>query len=212
MTARHRAADTRKGRRRKTGKPKPRQTATRSRRSDADAQEQLDQALQQQSATAEVLRIIASSPGDLDRIFKTILANAVRLCEARFGAFYLHEGDALRLVAAHNVPPALAQARKRGPIRPLASTPLARAIKTKRPVQTADLAATEPYAKRHPVAVDAVELGGVRTLVAVPMIKRNEVIGIISIFRQEVRPFTDKQIDLVSTFADQAVIAVENAR
>src|SRR5262249_60028042 len=109
-------------------------------------------------------------------------------------------------------PPALAQPRNGGPSRPAAGAPLGRANKAKQPVQTADLAATEAYAKRHPVAVDAVELGGVRTLVAVPMIKRNEVIGIISIFRQEVRPFTDKQIDLVSTFADQAVIAVENAR
>ena len=172
----------------------------------------LSEALEQQTATSEVLEIISSTPGELMPVFETMLANATRLCEAKFGHLYLHEGGALRVVASHNVPAAFAEARRRGPFDPASGSPSGEVIRTKQTVHLADLAATQAYAERHPHVVEAVELGGVRTVVAVPMLKDNELIGIISIFRQEVRPFTDKQVALLTSFASQAVIAIENTR
>jgi two-component system, NtrC family, sensor kinase len=173
---------------------------------------ELSDALEQQTATSEVLRVISSSSGDLEPVFHAMLANAVRICEAKFGTLYLHEGGELRLVGAHNVPPALAEARRRAPIRPAAGTPFGDLIRSLQTAQVADLAATQAYAERHPVTVDGVELGGVRTLLAVPMLKDDELIGVIGIFRQEVRAFTEKQIELVKNFASQAVIAIGNTR
>jgi signal transduction histidine kinase len=173
---------------------------------------ELRESLQQQTATAEILGVISRSLGDLAPVFETMLANAVQLCQARFGLLYLHEDGALRTVASHNVPPAFADSRKSGPIRPGPGGALGQAIRTKQTAHIADLAATPAYAERDPPAVSAVELGGVRTVIAVPMLKDNETIGIISIFRQEVRPFTDKQVTLLANFAAQAVIAIESAR
>src|SRR6202011_1032589 len=178
----------------------------------AEARKHLAEALEQQTATSEVLRVISSTPGELEPVFEAMLVNAVRLCEAKFGNLYLYEEGVLRIVASHNVPPAFAAARRSGPFHPPPGGSLSEVIRTKQTVHRADSAATQAYAERHPVVVDAVELGGVRTSVAVPMLKDNELIGIIVIFRQEVRPFTDQQVALLANFAAQAVIAVENAR
>jgi signal transduction histidine kinase len=169
-----------------------------------------DEALEREKATAEVLRVISSSPGELKPVFQAMLENAVRICEAKFGMLYLCEGNGLRMVATHKIPPALA--RVRGIYHPAPGGHVAEAITTKQAVQRADLAATRLYAERHPTTVEAVELGGIRTTVAVPMLKQNEPIGMIIIYRQEVRPFTDKQVALLSNFAAQAVIAIENTR
>jgi len=173
---------------------------------------ELAEALEQRAATSEVLRIIASSPGELEPVFETMLANAARLCEAKFGTLYLCEGDALRSVAAHNVPPAFGEFRRRGPFRPVPGGLLHEVLRTKRTGHVADVRATRAYAERNPTVVTAVELGGVRASVAVPMLKDDELIGLISIYRQEVRPFTETQIELVQNFANQAVIAIENTR
>jgi len=172
----------------------------------------LTESLEQQTATSEVLGVISSSPGDLKPVFETLLANATRLCEAKFGTLYLCEGDKLRFAAAHGVPPAFAEARSRGPFIPEPDSGLGKAFTTKQVVQVADLAATQSYAERKPTIVPAVELGGVRTALGVPLLKDNELIGVFGVFRQEVRPFTDKQVELVQSFAAQAVIAIENTR
>jgi adenylate cyclase len=174
---------------------------------------ELSESLEQQTASSGVLQVISSSPGDLQPVFETMLHNAVRICDAKFGNIFRWEGDALHLVATHNIPPAFAELRRRSPFSPGPENPIGRMVATKAVVQVADLAAEQRYIdRRDPAIVAAVELGGIRTFVAVPMLKENELIGALIVYRQEVRPFTDKQIALVTNFANQAVIAIENAR
>jgi signal transduction histidine kinase len=187
--------------------------------SDQDLQNKLDlrtrelrEALEQQRATSEVLRVISGSPGELEPVFAALLENATRLCEANFATLYLREGDVLRTAALHNPPFRFAEARRREPlVRANPATALGRAVKTKSAVQIADIQA-EPAYHNDPGTIASITLAGYRTVLCVPMVKENELIGAIGIYRQEVRPFNDKQIALVTNFAAQAVIAIENAR
>ena len=173
----------------------------------------LTEALEQQTATSDVLQVISSSPGELQPVFRAMLESATRICEAKFGSMYLREGDAFRIVGMHNAPPAFAEARRLQPlVRPGPGTGLYRVASTKQVVHIVDLRAEQPYLEREPSAITMVERAGARTLLDVPMLKDDELIGNINIYRQEVRPFTDKQIELVQNFAAQAVIAIENTR
>ena len=175
----------------------------------------LSEALEQQTATSEVLRIISSSPGELEPVFNTILANATRICEAKFGLLYRSEGDVLRTVAMHGAPPALVKERQRDPIvRPAPATGLGQALAARQPVQIADILKRPEYfnVPAGYTGANFARLSGARTVLGVPMLKDNELVGAITIFRKEVRPFTDKQIELVKNFAAQAVIAIENTR
>jgi GAF domain-containing protein len=173
----------------------------------------LTEALEQQTATAEVLQVISSSPGDLEPVFSTMLENAVRICGATFGNIYRRDGEVLHLVATDRTPPSFAEERRRFPPRFGPNDPVGRMVRTKAVVHVDDVATEQEYLERaNPAIVAAVELAGVRTFLTVPMLKENDLIGSFSLFRQEVRPFTDKQIELVKNFAAQAVIAIENAR
>jgi signal transduction histidine kinase len=176
----------------------------------------LSESLEQQTATADVLRVISSSPGELEPVFQAILENAVRICEAKFGVLHLSEGEGFRIGAMRNAPPAYAELRRREPVmrRPNPRTAIGRAAATKQTVQIADVQAEPGYFDPLPGfgGTQMPALTGARTIVAVPMLKDDSLIGVIIIYRQEIRPFTDKQIALVQNFAAQAVIAIENVR
>jgi two-component system, NtrC family, sensor kinase len=176
---------------------------------------ELTESLEQQTATSQVLQVISSSPGDLQPVFATMLENAVRICDAKFGNIYRWDGEGLHLLASHNTPPALVEARRHTPLRPGANDPIGRMITTKTVIHTSDAMAEQAYTDEHDPGrqlAAAVDLGGARTILAIPMLTENELIGSFTVYRQEVRPFTDKQIALVTSFAAQAVIAIENAR
>ena len=175
----------------------------------------LGESLEQQTATSKVLSIVSSSPGKLEPIFQAMLENATRLCEAKFGVLFRSEGDAFRAVALHGAPLRYVEERRRNPVvRPSPKTTLGRAVSSKQTVHTVDVLEEPNYfdAVSGRTAAQLTRLAGARTVLAVPMIKDGELIGVFVIYRQEVRPFTDKQIALVQNFAAQAVIAIENTR
>jgi len=174
---------------------------------------ELSESLEQQTATSEVLQVISSSPGDLQMVFDTMLTKAAELCEASYGTMWLREGDGFRAAALHGaLPPAFEQRRSGTLFQPGPDTILARIAQTRTPIQVADLRKSRGYLVGDPLVVAGVDVAGIRTLVSVPMVKESELIGVISVYRKEVRPFTDKQIELLANFAAQAVIAIENTR
>ena len=170
----------------------------------------LTESLEQQTATSEVLKVISSSPGELKPVFDTMLINAMQVCEAKFGFMHRYEDDNWETMALQCDVPAYAEFVQKARFGP--EFIVGRIASTKQVAQVADITATQRYADRDPLAVAAAEIGGVRTILGVPVLKENEVKGAIILYRQEVRPFTNKQIELVQNFAAQAVIAIENTR
>ena len=188
-------------------------------RENAELRQQLDichaelkEAREQQTATAEVLQVINSSPGDLTPVFDAMLGKARRLCEAELGLLLIYEGDCFRAVSLHGAPEAYVEFMTREPIRPGPHTGLERLVRQQQLVHIADLSAEQAYRERDPLRVASVELAGMRTFLAVPLVKEDALLGAFVLYRQEVRPFSDKQIALLQNFAAQAVIAMENAR
>jgi signal transduction histidine kinase len=174
---------------------------------------ELQEALEQQAATSEILQIISSSPGELRPVFESILKKAVRICGAKFGNLWLREGDSFRIAATHGAPRAYAALRRRDPvIRFSPISPFGRMIATKQLQHITDFRTEQAYLEGEPGPVAMIELAGARTVLNVPMLKQGVLIGVVAIYRQEVRPFTEKHIELVTNFAAQAVIAIENTR